>query len=264
MLGLSCAIAACGASDAGQSTTSSPSTLPQSTTATEESTTITSTTTTTIPPTTTTAPPTTTTTVPPAGPATYRLTVDNTWGEETHPGAVPPNAHFSWLAGATHDASVSIWSVGSPASPGTAEMAETGRTDILIDEIDATSGIGEKLDWPWWFCPPATQNAKCGELSVEFDTDPEHPYLSLAAMIGPSPDWFVGVDSLLLLEDGRWRRTVTVALMPFDAGTRASNRFELFGPRSDPPEPISEVTEQSAQLIGPQHIGTYVFELVTP
>ncbi len=83
-------------------------------------------------------------------------------------------------------------------------------------------------------------------------------------MIGPSPDWFVGVDSLLLLEEGRWRSTVKVALFPFDAGTRTGNRFELFGPRSDPPEPISELTEQSAQLIGPQQIGTFLFELVTP
>ncbi len=104
--------------------------------------------------------------------------MDNTWSEEAHPGAVPPNAHFSWLAGATHEASVSIWSAGSPAGPCTREMAETGRAEILTDEINAASGIGETLDWPYWFCPSATENAKCGELIVEFDIDPEHPHVS--------------------------------------------------------------------------------------
>ncbi len=188
--------------------------------------------------------------------------VDNTWSEATHPGAVPGDAHFSWLAGATHDATASIWSVGAPAGPGVTEMAETGRSDILVGEIEAADGIDEVLDWPWWFCPETTRNSKCGELTVEFEVDPGYPYLSLAAMIGPSPDWFVGVDGLPLLEGGQWRNQVVATLYPYDAGTRTSNRFALFGPQDDPPGPITEITTESGQLIGPQEIGTYTLELV--
>lgn len=201
--------------------------------------------------------------MPPAGPARYRLTVENTWSEATHPGAVPSNAHFSWLAGATHDDSVRIWQVGEAAGPGVTEMAETGRTERLIAEIADTAGIGAVLDWPYWFCPEATTNSKCGERVVEFPVDPLYPYVTLTAMIGPSPDWFVGVDGLALLENGQWRDSVTVALTPYDAGTRTNNAsFDLFGPQNDPPDPVSIVDDKSGQLIGPQQIGTYFFELV--
>ena len=189
--------------------------------------------------------------------------MENTWSEETHPGALPGNAHFSWLAGATHDDSFRFWSVGVPAGPGVTEMAETGRTEILVEEITDAEGVDQVLDWPYWFCPDATTNTKCGELTVEFRVDPDYPYVSLTAMIGPSPDWFVGVDSLPLLEDGQWRDTVPVVLTPYDAGTRATNTsFDLFGPETDPPESIAAVTDESGQLIGPRVIGSYTFELI--
>jgi len=244
------ALGACGGSAADAPTTAS--TGPSTTVAT----------TTTLPPTTTTSVPPTTTTLPPAGPARYRLVVTNTWSEATHPGAVPANAHFSFLAGATHQAATSLWAIGEPATPGVTEMAETGQTDILVNEIDALEGVGTPLDWPWWFCAETTQSSKCGDLTVEFDVDPDFPYLTLAAMIGPSPDWFVGVDSLLLQEDGQWRRIIEWALFPHDAGTRTSNRFALFGPQNDPPDPITQITADSEQIIGPQLIGTYRLELI--
>jgi hypothetical protein len=193
----------------------------------------------------------------------YRLTVENTWSEATHPGAVPANAHFSWLAGATHDDSVRIWEVGEPSSAGITEMAETGWTDALVAEITGGDGIDQVLDWPYWFCPEATSNSKCGEPTVEFAVDPDYPYVTLSAMIGPSPDWFVGVDGLALLDDGQWRQAITVVLSPFDAGTRTNNSsFDLFGRQNDPPEPITIVTAESGQLIGPGGIGSYTFELV--
>jgi hypothetical protein len=38
-------------------------------------------------------------------------------------------------------------------------------------------------------------------------------------MIAPSPDWFVGVDSLSLIEEGQWAASKVVTLYGFDAGT---------------------------------------------
>lgn len=251
---LAAVLTACGGSDPVATVPVTSSTLATPTTTVPPSTTTT---------TTTTAPPTTTTTLPPARPARYRLTVDNMWSEATHPDAVPGDAHFSWLAGATHNAAVSFWTVGEPASPGVTEMAETGRTDLLVSEIEAADGVAATLDWPWWFCAESTTSSKCGELAVEFDVDPDYPFLTLAAMIGPSPDWFVGVDSLALMEGGQWRPEIEVALFPYDGGTRTSNRFKLFGPQNDPPEPIAPVTAESGKLIGPQQIGSYTLTLVS-
>lgn len=44
--------------------------------------------------------------------------------------------------------------------------------------------------------------------------------LSLVAKLEPSPDWFVGVDSLNLCENGSWKRYQELELWPLDAGTQ--------------------------------------------
>jgi hypothetical protein len=69
--------------------------------------------------------------------ATYRLTVDNTWSETTHPGSFPPDAHFSWLGGGTHTTAVEFWNEGVLATPGIQQMAETGVTDLLVSAKSA-------------------------------------------------------------------------------------------------------------------------------
>ncbi len=198
----------------------------------------------------------------------YRLDIDNTWSEETHPGRIAPDdAHFSWLGGGTHNADVSFWQVGELASPGMIQMAETGRIDILSEE-EVTAEVGshafQALEYRWWFCPSATTANSCGDLSVEFDMDSSFPLVTLVTMLGPSPDWFVGVSGLPLHENGNWKRSVVVDLHPFDGGTRSANQWPLGGPQNNPPEPISVITEVSGQLVGPAKMGTMRFTLLTP
>jgi hypothetical protein len=47
----------------------------------------------------------------------------------------------------------------------------------------------------------------------------DYSLVTLCSMIAPSPDWFVGVDSLNLIEAGQWVTNKTVTLYGFDAGT---------------------------------------------
>ena len=75
--------------------------------------------------------------------ARFELTVNNTWSTTTHPGLFPDGAHFSWLAGGTHDSSVHFWRNGELASPGVTQMAETGFTTGLVDEINAAASAGQ-------------------------------------------------------------------------------------------------------------------------
>ena len=45
-------------------------------------------------------------------------------------------------------------------------------------------------------------------------------------MVAPSPDWFVGVSGLPLLDDqGRWLRSHEVNLYPWDAGSEQGSEF---------------------------------------
>ena len=100
----------------------------------------------------------------------YRLDVDNTWSEETHPGRIAPtDAHFSWLGGGSHNSQVSFWQVGQIASPGIVQMAETGVINILTDEeiqVEMGNRAFQTLEYRWWFCPPVTTIESCGDLSV--------------------------------------------------------------------------------------------------
>ena len=97
---------------------------------------------------------------------TYRLVVDNTWSQTTHPGKMPPErAHFSWLGGGTHNDQVSFWEDGQVASPGMVQMAETGVIDILNDEVRRQIGQDKafgSLAWRWWVCAGGIVNNSCG------------------------------------------------------------------------------------------------------
>ncbi len=200
-----------------------------------------------------------------AQPALFRLEVVNTWSEETHPGRFPDEAHFSWLGGATHSADVSFWQEGQLASPGIVQMAERGVTTILLEEVDAAiaaGAAGSQLDYRWWFCPEGTSAAQCGDLVVEFEVDPNFPLVTLVTMLGPSPDWFVGVSGLSLREGDEWRLETVVELFPFDGGTRSANQFSLAGPTNAPAEPITRITSDQTQLIGPASLDTMRFVLV--
>ena len=61
-------------------------------------------------------------------------------------------------------------------------------------------------------------------------------------MIGPSPDWFVGVSGLSLLDsEGQWMSRRQVALYPYDAGTEDGTEFSLSNPPTNPQGTIASI-----------------------
>lgn len=196
----------------------------------------------------------------------YNLTVTSTWGIATHPN-YPERGHFSFLGGATHKAGTSFWSVGSLATPGIKKMAESGEIKDLKPEVQAAidAGMaGSFLGFEQWFCPPSVSHSRCGPNTVSFDIDESTPLVTLASMLGPTPDWFVGVDSLALFQGGVWLDNVVVDLRPYDGGTLTGNEFRLFsGEENDPPEPISLITDDTGQIIGGGSLGTFTFTRVS-
>ena len=62
-------------------------------------------------------------------------------------------------------------------------------------------------------------------------------------MLAPSPDWFIGVDSLDLCDNGKWRESWDVTMLPpWDAGTEEGERFSLSNPASNPHVNIFQIT----------------------
>ena len=197
--------------------------------------------------------------------ATYRVDFDVTWSTTSHPGAFPGAAHFDSFVGFTHEPASVEWSEGALASPGLKDEAETGSSAGLVSEWQAAVDAGQAhavIDVPGWICPGETVNAACIDPHFEFEATEEFHLVTLAAMIGPSPDWFVGVSALSLRENDQWIESIELPIWPYDAGTRASDdTFNLGGPLSTPPEEVVQITDNS-RLIGPDSLGTMTFTLI--
>jgi hypothetical protein len=170
--------------------------------------------------------------------AEYTVTFEATGNAETHPASFPPNPHFSGLIGGTHDVSVAFWRVGELASPGIESMAETGAKSTLISEFNAAilAGGADSL------VSGGGINPSPGSVAVSFQIDLEFPLVTLVSMIAPSPDWFVGVWGLSLLESGDWVEEKVVALLPYDSGTDSGTTYTSPNSDTDPAEPITLIT----------------------
>jgi hypothetical protein len=149
--------------------------------------------------------------------ALYRVVFDATWSQATHPTNWPANAHFSGLVGGTHNGNVHFWRDGETASEGIRLMAELGQKTTLLNEIAPAITNGTA----YFQLSGGGISPSPGSVSLTFPQAMrrDFPLVTLVSMIAPSPDWFVGVDSLNLIENGQWVTNKLVTLYGKDAGT---------------------------------------------
>lgn len=190
--------------------------------------------------------------------ATYTVTFESTWSATSHPEDFPPNPHFSGLIGAGHNGTVTFWSEGELASPGIRNMAETGSKSPLTDEIAAaiTAGTADRT------LSGGGIGTSPGSVSLTFDITERFPLITLVSMVAPSPDWFVGVSSLNLLESGEWIESLSVELFAFDAGTDSGTTYTSANLPTDPPEDITRING-APFLVNNEvpSLGTFTFTL---
>ena len=79
-------------------------------------------------------------------------------------------------------------------------------------------------------------------------------------MIAPSPDWFVGVDSFLLRNDGKWIDNQTFELVGWDSGTDSGESFTSEDADTNPREAISMLDQDN--LFNGNALGTIVIEKI--
>ncbi len=154
-------------------------------------------------------------------------------GLATHPQDFPAGAHYSSWIGATHHDGVVFWAPGALASAGIRNVAELGRTAQMEAEINdaIANGTAANLVSERGISSP-------GNVSFSFVISPSHPLVTLVTMIAPSPDWFIGVHGLSLIEAGRWVEEVTVPLFAYDAGTDSGVSYTSPNNATRPPVPI--------------------------
>ena len=174
--------------------------------------------------------------------AVYSVTFQGTWTSSVTPDGVPGGAHFSRLIGGVHSAAVTFLEGGQTASAGVESMAELGGVSDLKSEvqtaIDATPQTAlSVLEGDTDSIGPQVSKTLG---NVELTT--EYPRVTLTTMVAPSPDWFVGVSGLPLLDDqGRWLRSHEVNLYPWDAGTEEGSEFSLNNLATSPQGVITSI-----------------------
>jgi hypothetical protein len=188
--------------------------------------------------------------------ARYRVTFDASWSAATHPNMFPGNPHFSDLIGATHRAGVRFWQRGEIASNGIEAMAELGSTTPLDSEIQnrIDAGRAEHL------LSGGGIARSPGSVSLDFEISVEMSSVTLVSMLAPSPDWFVGVDNLSLMDDGDWVDELAIELNVYDAGTDDGTTFDSPDRDTRPREPIARITTPPLATGGvAPPVGTFTF-----
>ena len=174
--------------------------------------------------------------MPPAGPAKYRVEVTPLWTKDNFPLEYPAaKAHFSGLIGTAHDSDYRIVRDGQPPSPGLERLSEMGKHDPLDAEIKAAIAAGDAL--------ALTESAPLKDFSktatAEVMVDDAHQWVTLVAMIAPSPDWFAAVTDVNLLENGAWVASKTVDATAWDSGGDDGTTYLAADKDTNPKKPTA-------------------------
>ncbi len=197
--------------------------------------------------------------------ASYDITFSSVWENEiidpvngNSTTAIPGNAHWSNLVGATHNSNYALVEMGTLGSIGIKNVAETGNNTMLMievmNEINNTGNADQWLQEP--FSPfAAISSATLSGIVVSSD----YPLLSLVSMIAPSPDWMIAINSVNLREGGSWNNEIIIPLFPYDAGTDSGTTYSASNQVTNPAEPISALINQTPFNANP--IGTITISL---
>ncbi len=172
--------------------------------------------------------------------ATYEIVFTNLWNQADHV-SFPANAHFSPILAVSHNENYKMFELGKVASAGFELLAERGRTQSLITDIDAARLEGHTLDqtlgaalWPI--------RDGIDDVTFQITLDKDHDLISFATMIAPSPDWVVGVDSLDIFVDGSFIESVELELTAINAGTEEGDFAGNFSGDNAETTPIEAIS----------------------
>lgn len=182
------------------------------------------------------------------------VTANPTEGQSTID--VPSNAHWSPLALVTHQTVNTFFMVGAVASSGIEDIAETGSTNAFETEVNNNTDADKVI------IGSGLGSAK-GTITINsLEVSEDYPLITLASMIAPSPDWFIGVNGINLRSGNNstnngWKDTFSVNLFPYDAGTEDGSAYSGSNPASNP---ISAITSRSNTTpFNDKKIGTLTF-----
>ena len=192
--------------------------------------------------------------------ATYRVTFEGKFTASALASgvSVPSGEHFTTLIGAVHNGSVTFWSSGGTASAGVEAVAELGTTGTFESEINANMNAATVFE-------QSIASGGTATATVDIVVTTDHPRVTLLSMVAPSPDWFVGVSGLSLLDaQGDWLASHSVDLFPYDAGTEEGTEFSLSNAATSPQGTIASIKGTGKFSDEPIASLTFTRQSVTP
>lgn len=165
----------------------------------------------------------------------YEVEFVSTWSAGTHPTDFPSNAHFSPFVAVSHLTSAQLFTIGLNASDGIKEMAETGATNKLENEITQwlNGSIAVDKAIANSFDSPGNSN------KVQIGVREGYHTITAVSMVAPSPDWFVATQTALYdATDGLWYDEVISHVTTYDAGSDSGISFTSADNATTPQEPI--------------------------
>ncbi|XP_032654689.1 spondin-2 [Chelonoidis abingdonii] len=174
--------------------------------------------------------------------AKYSIVFVGKWSQAAFPKQYPlyrPPAQWSSLLGVTHSSDYNMWKKDEYVSNGVRDFAEKGEAWTLMKEIEAA---GEKIQSVHGIFSAPAISSGTGQTFTELEAHSRHSLVSFIVRIVPSPDWFVGVDSLNLCEGDHWKEQETVDLFPYDAGTDSGFTFSSPNFATIPQDTVTEIT----------------------
>lgn len=174
--------------------------------------------------------------------ATYAIEVKGLWASPDF--TVPAGVHFTNFAGMVHNADGELWKPGKLATKGVENVAETGSTTAILLEIDSVIRTKNALSLIL-FTPPSATGTKKSTIYCNSN----YSIISVASMIAPSPDWFIGLSGLNLYPNKKWVVDTTVQLFVYDAGTEDGDVFGYNNPPTNPQQPIYLLTVNEAMVL---------------
>ena len=189
---------------------------------------------------------------------TYDVTFTGRWTDAVTPDGVPSGATFTTLIGGVHGEDVTFLASGDAAGAAVESMAETGSAAELRSEVQAA--IDADTPTASSIVEQVLGGGPTPVATLDIELTSSFPWLTLLSRVDPTPDWFVGVSGLELLNDqGLWVRAHAVDLFPWDAGTEEGEGFDADGQDTDPAEAVG--SRQGVGVFTNARIATLEFTL---
>ncbi|XP_026748983.2 uncharacterized protein LOC113509769 [Galleria mellonella] len=167
--------------------------------------------------------------------AIYKVKVQFLWSEERFPKDYPtnrPKAQWSPIFGQSHNNSYALYRLKEVARPSIRDFAQYGKIDDLVKEGEEEPKVYDQFS-------ARAVGFGVGETNNVVLVDGGHSFVSLICRIIPSPDWFIGVDSVDMCVDSTWIEQITLDLHPLDAGAASGLTFTAPRWETSPPEPVT-------------------------